>query len=56
MARTAADLIGLCQTECIRTTVFHLGPYPKTDDVEYATAGVDWYNNKRLHSTLGGQM
>ena len=23
-------------------------------DVEYATAGwVDWYNNRRLHSTLG---
>ena len=23
-------------------------------DIEYATAGwVDWYNNRRLHSTLG---
>jgi putative transposase len=39
---------------CIRTTVFHHGPYKTTADVEYATAGwIDWYNNRRLHSTLG---
>jgi transposase InsO family protein len=47
-------VIGLYKTECISTTVFHTGPYRTIGDVEYATAGwVDWYNNRRLHSTLG---
>ena len=47
-------VIGLYKTECIRTTIFHQGPYRTIGDVEYATAGwVDWYNNRRLHSTLG---
>ena len=47
-------VIGLYKTECIRTTVFHAGPYRSIGDVEYATAGwVDWYNNRRLHGTLG---
>jgi hypothetical protein len=47
-------VIGLYKTQCIRTTVFHQGPYRTLGDVEYATAGwVDWYNNRRLHSTLG---
>jgi transposase InsO family protein len=47
-------VIGLYKTECIRTTVFHPGAYKTITDVEYATAGwVDWYNNRRLHSTLG---
>jgi putative transposase len=47
-------VIGLYKTECIRTTVFHAGPYRTISDVEYATAGwVDWYNNRRLHSSLG---
>jgi len=45
---------GLYKTECIRTTVFHDGPYKTIADVEYATAGwVDWYNQRRLHGTLG---
>ena len=45
---------GLFKTECIRTTIFHSGPYKTISDVEYATAGwVDWYNNRRLHSSLG---
>jgi integrase-like protein len=45
---------GLYKAECIPTTVFHDGPYKTIADVEYATAGwVDWYNNRRLHSTLG---
>lgn len=45
---------GLFKAECIRTTVFHAGPYRTLADVEYATAGwVDWYNNRRLHGTLG---
>ena len=48
------SVIGLYKTECIRTTVFHDGPYKTIADVEYATAGwVDWYNNRRLHGTLG---
>lgn len=45
---------GLYKAECIRTTVFHDGPYKTIADVEYATAGwVEWYNNRRLHGTLG---
>ena len=45
---------GLYKTECIRTTVFHPGAYKTLADVEYATASwVDWYNNRRLHGTLG---
>jgi len=45
---------GLYKTECIRTTVFHTGPYKTIADVEFATAGwVDWYNNRRLHGSLG---
>ena len=31
-------VIGLYKTECIRTTVFHPGPYRTISDVEYATA------------------
>ena len=30
---------GLYKAECIRTTVFHDGPYKTIADVEYATAG-----------------
>ncbi len=45
---------GLYKTECIRTTVFHDGPYKTIADIEYATAGwVAWYNTTRLHSSLG---
>lgn len=45
---------GLYKAECVRTTVFHDGPYKRIADVEYATAGwVDRYNNRRLHGTLG---
>jgi len=45
---------GLFKAEAIRTTVFHPGPFKTIADVEYATAGwVDWYNNRRLHGTLG---
>lgn len=48
------SVIGLYETECIRTTIFHDGPYKTIADVEYATAGyVDWYNERRLHGTLG---
>lgn len=45
---------GLYKAECIRTTVFHDGPFKTIRDVEFATAGwVDWYNTRRLHSSLG---
>lgn len=45
---------GLYKAECIRTIVFHEGPYKTIANIEFATAGwVDWYNNRRLHSTLG---
>lgn len=45
---------GLYKAECIRTTVFHDGPHRTLGDVEFATAGwVDWYNTRRLHSSLG---
>jgi putative transposase len=44
---------GLYKAECIRTTVFHDGPYKTIADVEYATSGwVDWYNNRRLHGSI----
>lgn len=33
---------------------FRTGPLRTIDDVEWVSAGwVDWYNNRRLHSTLG---
>ena len=45
---------GLYKAECVRTTVFHDGPYKTIADVEYATAGyVDWYDQRRLHGSLG---
>ncbi|GAP79964.1 mobile element protein [Brachybacterium sp. SW0106-09] len=45
---------GLFKTECIRTTVFHHGPYRTLADVEFANAGwVDWCNNRRLHGPPG---
>lgn len=45
---------GLYKSECIRTTVFHEGPYKTIADVELATSGwVDWYNQRRLHGSLG---
>jgi putative transposase len=48
------SIIGLYKTECVDTDVFHAGPHKSLGDVEYATAGwVDWYNNRRLHSSLG---
>ena len=47
-------IIGLFKTECIATTVFHDGPYKTIADIEFATMGwVDWYNNRRLHSSIG---
>jgi transposase InsO family protein len=48
------SIIGLYKTECIRPGPFHSEPLRTIADVEYATmAWVDWWNNSRLHSTLG---
>lgn len=45
---------GLYKAECVRTTIFHDGPYKTIADVEFATAGwVDWYNHRRPHGSLG---
>lgn len=45
---------GVYKSECIRTSIFHDGAYKTISDVEFATAGwVDWYNNRRLHGSLG---
>ena len=45
---------GIYKAECIRTTIFHEGPFKTIADVETATASwVDWYNNHRLHGSLG---
>lgn len=30
---------GLYKAECVRTTIFHDGPYKTIADVEFATAG-----------------
>ncbi|WP_168202703.1 integrase core domain-containing protein [Georgenia wutianyii] len=47
-------VIGLFKTECVRTVVFHSGPFETIAEVEFATAGwVEWYNDARLHSGFG---
>jgi putative transposase len=46
-------IIGLYKTECVRPGPFHTRPFKTLADVEYATmAWVDWYNHRRLHTTL----
>jgi putative transposase len=48
------SIIGLYKTECIRPGPFHASPFKTLSDVEFATmAWVDWFNNRRLHTTLG---
>jgi len=48
------SIIGLYKTECIQSSIFHDKPYRTIEDVEFATFGwVDWYNNERIHSSLG---
>ncbi|EYT54165.1 transposase [Kocuria sp. UCD-OTCP] len=51
----AESTIGLFKNEAVRDgSPFRTGPLRTIDDVEWVTAGwVDWYNNRRLHSTLG---
>lgn len=37
-------IIGLYKAECIRSSIFHDGPYRTIFDVEYATAAwVEWF-------------
>jgi hypothetical protein len=46
----AETVIGLFKTELVR----HCGPWRGLDDLELATLEwVDWFNNTRLHSSLG---
>ena len=46
-------IIGLFKTEAIRPGPFHDGPLKNISDVEFTTmAWVDWFNHRRLHSTL----
>lgn len=48
------SIIGLFKTEAIATDVFHPGPFKTLADIEYATTGwVDWWNHRRLHSSIG---
>lgn len=51
----AESTIGLFKNEAIRDdSPFRNGPLRVVDDVEWVTAEwVDWYNSRRLHSTLG---
>ena len=48
------SIIGLYKDECVRPGPFHTGPFKTLSEVEFATmAWVDWYNHRRLHTTLG---
>ena len=48
----AESVIGLYKTECVR----HDGPFRTVDDLELATLSwVHWFNNTRLHSSIGYQ-
>ncbi len=48
------SVIGLYKTECLRPGPFVASPLKTLADVEFATmAWVDWWNNRRLHSTIG---
>jgi putative transposase len=48
----AESVIGLYKTECVR----HDGPFRTVDDLELATLSwVHWFNNARLHSSIGYQ-
>lgn len=51
----AESTIGLFKNEAIRDdSPFRSGPLRAVEDVEWVTAEwVDWYNARRLHSTLG---
>jgi putative transposase len=47
-------IIGLFKAECLRPGPFVKSPIKTINDVEFATmAWVDWWNNRRLHSSIG---
>jgi transposase InsO family protein len=50
----AETTIGLFKTEAVsKRSPFLTGPIKTIDDIEFATMGwVDWFNQRRLHSTL----
>ncbi len=48
------SIIGIYKTECVRPGPFHTEPLRTLSDIEFATmAWVDWYNNRRLHGSIG---
>ncbi len=48
------SIIGIYKTECIRPGPFHAEPLRTISDIEFATmAWVDWFNNRRLHGSIG---
>ena len=48
----AESIIGLYKAECLDTDVFHSGPYkPLATSSTPPVGWVDWYNNRRLHSS-----
>jgi hypothetical protein len=48
------SIIGIYKTECVRPGPFHNEPLRTISDIEFATmAWVDWYNNRRLHGSIG---
>lgn len=51
----AESTIGLFKTEAVsKRSPFRTEPIRTIDDIEFATMGwVDWFNTRRLHSTLG---
>ncbi|SDE50261.1 Integrase core domain-containing protein [Rhodococcus tukisamuensis] len=51
----AESTIGLFKTEAVsKRSPFLPGAIKTIDDIEFATMGwVDWFNTRRLHSTLG---
>ncbi len=51
----AESTIGLFKTEAVsKHSPFPTGPFRAIADIAYATMGwVDWFNARRLHSTLG---
>ena len=51
----AESTIGLFKTEAVsKRSPFLTGPIKTIDDIEFATMEwVDWFNSRRLHSTLG---
>ncbi len=48
-------IIGLYKTECIaRPWLFGIATLQTPSDIEFVTMGwVDWYNNRRLHGSIG---